>query len=176
MVDRSSKTSDLFIQQLTEKQLPLRVYIFSALGNHAHGQDVLQKTNLALWRKADEYDPERPFLPWAMGIARFEVLAFFRDRQRDRHLFEPDVAEAMLSRAAIQMDELPARQAALRRCVSEIAPEHRQWLDLRYLRGGSLAEIAEKAGRTVDSVKSAMMRVRKSLRKCIERRLIADEG
>ena len=50
-------------------------------------------------------------------------------------------------------------------------PEHQQLLDRRYAKGYSIREIAETKHRSADAVKSLLLRLRKSLRKCIEQRL-----
>jgi len=34
--------------------------------NAADADDVLQETNLVLWRKTADFDPAREFMPWAM--------------------------------------------------------------------------------------------------------------
>ena len=64
------------MQLLTGTQSRLYAYICSLIGGAAGARDVLQETNLVLWDKAQEYDPARPFLPWAYRIAYLQVLAY----------------------------------------------------------------------------------------------------
>ena len=42
--------------------------------------DLFQQTAMVLWRKHEQFDPSREFLPWALGIAHNEVRRFFRRR------------------------------------------------------------------------------------------------
>ena len=71
----ASDKTEQFVQQLAENQNRLYGYVYSLVGDHAQAADVVQETNMVLWRKLDEFDPQRPFLPWAFTIGRFQVLA-----------------------------------------------------------------------------------------------------
>ena len=64
-----------FVTQITKVQRQLHAFILSMVWNPAEAEDVLQETNLVLWEKAAEYDPSRPFLPWAMRFAQFQAMA-----------------------------------------------------------------------------------------------------
>ncbi len=169
-----SLPTDEFIQLLTAHQPQLRGVVMAGLGSHADCEDVLQRTNLAIWRKASDFDPTRSFIAWAIGIARFEILSFIRDRRRDRHVFSPELVELLLVEAETQLDRVPERTLALRGCVAELPVRSRDLLVLKYVQGQGIREIAEATGRTLDSVKSLLLRVRKLLAECIERRLEAE--
>ena len=51
-------TTEQFVQQLAEHQSRLFGYVYSMLGDHSRAADVLQETNLVLWRKNAEFDPD----------------------------------------------------------------------------------------------------------------------
>lgn len=173
MAPASTTPSDDFIQQLTGSQTSLRAMILASLGNHADCQDVLQKTNLVIWKKASEYDPEREFLAWAFGIARFEVLAFIRDRQRERLMFREDVAELLAAVVEAQAESISHRQMALRDCLRELPAQSRKLLDFKYVRGNTTQQISEETGRSIDGVKSVLLRIRKLLGDCVKQRIEA---
>ena len=96
MSDERSEALEAYVQELTANQSRLRGFILASLGNYADAADVLQRTNLVLWKKAGEFRPGAEFLPWGLTIARYEVLSFLRDGQRDRHVYSTAVAELML--------------------------------------------------------------------------------
>ena len=89
---RTDKTEH-FVQQLATHQNRLYGYVYSLLGDHSRAADVLQETNIVLWRKIDEFQTDKSFLPWAFAIARFQVLAHLRDHNRDRLLLDAELAE-----------------------------------------------------------------------------------
>ncbi len=86
---------EYFVQQITEHQDRMYGYIFSLLGDHSRASDVLQESNLVLWRKKAQFETGQPFLPWALAIAKFQVLAHVRDRARDRCVLDPKLVEQM---------------------------------------------------------------------------------
>ncbi len=58
---------------LTQHQDALFRYIYSLVTREADARDILQETSVALFRKWDQYDTARPFLPWAYRFAYFQV-------------------------------------------------------------------------------------------------------
>jgi RNA polymerase sigma-70 factor (ECF subfamily) len=168
MSDSETSGLDVFIQELIKGQSRVRAYILAALGNHADADDVLQRTNLVLWKKAGEFRPGADFVPWALGIARFEVLSFLRTRRRERHVFSADVALLMLDAAAEVIHAPGDRQIALAKCLERLPGRSRNLLWQRYNQEKSIKEIASETGRTDDSVKCHFLRLRKALERCID--------
>ena len=166
--------SEAFIQHLTEHQTRLYGYVYSLLGDHNRASDVVQETNLLLWRKMGEFDPAKPFLPWAFAIARFQVLAHLRDHQRDRMLLDSELAETMSAAVEQQAETIESARAALRQCMQSLTPANRELVEQRYYRATPLTEVAEKVDRTVGAIKVALLRIRRRLAECVQHRMAAD--
>ena len=47
----SPETTEKFVQRLTANQTRLYGYVYSLLADHSRTADVVQETNLVLWRK-----------------------------------------------------------------------------------------------------------------------------
>ena len=167
----NSDKTEHFVTRLTENQNRIYGYIFSLLGDHARAADVLQETNLVLWRKLEEFEVARPFLPWAFAIARFQVMAQLRDQKRDRLLLDDQLAEKLCEEVATQSEQLEAIQEALRPCLALLTATNRSLVNRKYFKSKSISEIAEEAGRTVGSIKVALVRIRRQLAECVEKRL-----
>ncbi len=161
-------TLDVFIQMLATHQPHLRGYILASVGNYAHCEDILQQTNLVLWKKCGEFRPNAEFLPWALAIARYEILAFIRDKQREHLVFHPDVASLMMEVSMPASQQINERQEALRGCIKRLPERQREVLELCYVANICMREIAKTTGRSVDGVKSLLVRIRKALKSCIE--------
>jgi RNA polymerase sigma-70 factor (ECF subfamily) len=83
------------------------------LRSEADAADAAQQAMTRILERASEYDPKRPALPWALGIAGWECRTLLRKRVRRRESpdatgaepvqpgFEDDLAEADLARAAV---------------------------------------------------------------------------
>ncbi|MEY2598285.1 MAG: polymerase sigma factor SigV [Verrucomicrobiota bacterium] len=159
---------DAFVHALTEAQLPLRAYCEAALGHGEDAKDAWQRTNVALWRKAAQWNPEVPFVSWALAFAKFEVLAVIRDRQRERVLFDSDVAELMAEAALEQTPAALPRSAQLAVCLEKLSGKQRDLLNLHYVSGLSMAEIAENQKMGLSAIKVFLLRVRRALADCIQ--------
>ena len=166
-----SEKTEFFVQQIAEHQNRLFGYIYSMLGDHARASDVVQETNLVLWRKKDEFRSGKPFLPWALAIARFQVLAHVRDRGRDRCLLDAELVAALADETEQQVEHLETIQQSLRLCLAELTPNNRDLIQRRYFRSASINEIASALDRGVSSVKVALLRVRRRLAECVRQRM-----
>jgi RNA polymerase sigma-70 factor, ECF subfamily len=165
---------EAFVRALTECQAALHGYCQAALGHSEEAKDAWQRTNVVLWRKAHEWDRTTKFLRWALGVARFEVLAVIRDRQRERLVFDGDVAELMADAAAAEAEAHGPRYEALAHCVDKVLPRQREVLVAHYVFGQPLPEVAASHGMGLSAVKVLLFRLRRSLADCIERQLIKE--
>src|SRR5580698_3875418 len=109
-----------FLLQLTNHQSAMYAAVVSMLGGAEGAQDVLQETNAALLEKALEYDPTRPFVPWAVGFARTQVLAWRKRQTRDRLVLDDELFEAVADRLATDPPAPNQRLEALERCLGKL--------------------------------------------------------
>jgi RNA polymerase sigma-70 factor (ECF subfamily) len=163
--------TERLVQQIAEHQNRLFGYIFSMLGDHTRASDVLQETNLVLWRKQAEFRSGDPFLPWAFAIARFQVLAHVRDRGREKCLLDSELVEALAAETAKQAEQFEAVRHALRTCLSQLTPANQELVQQRYFHATPIDKLAESLGRGTSAVKVALLRIRRSLAECIQRRI-----
>jgi RNA polymerase sigma-70 factor, ECF subfamily len=169
--EEGESSLDYFIHELTVAQTSLRAYILASLGRVSDVADVLQRTNLSLWKNASSFRPGAKFMPWAITIAKYEILSYCRDRSRDRHVFPEDIAALMLETASEVCPDFSDRQAALQECLGRLPSKQHSLLELRYYDGRSISQIADVLNRTENAVKCTLVRVRRSLQQCIESRL-----
>lgn len=173
MVDTSSvqNRGDRFIVELTKCQNRLYAYILSLLPDRERAHDVLQETNLVMWRKADQFEDGTSFHAWACKIAYFEVLAERRRRCKDRHVFTESLLELVSNDAVSRLSDFDGRAVALEECLEHLEPQERERLLERYRSGGSVSSLAEKAGVTPGAAAVALYRIRKLLLQCVQRKL-----
>ena len=163
-----------FMQQLTGCQSRLYAYICSLTGEAAAARYVLQETNLALWDKAREYDPSRPFLPWAYRIAHLQVMAYRKRCTRSRLVFDDELVGELAVEALDRDGDDDLRLEALGHCVEKLPESRRELLDMRYLHGEPVDRIAGRLRKAPNVVAASLYRIRKALLECIESRLAAE--
>jgi len=62
-----------FVAHLTASQGRIRGFIVTLMPGSPDVGDVLQETNLTLWKSRARYRPGTNFLAWAFTVARLEV-------------------------------------------------------------------------------------------------------
>ena len=155
----------------TKAQPFVAAYVGSLVPDFHLAEDVLQQVAVILVRKFDQYDPAQPFLPWALGIARREVLKQQRQRARDRHVFSDAFAEQLSVTYEKMAGQFDGYQHALLGCLKELDERAKKALDLRYSDDLSPAAVAERMLVTPGAARVLLHRARTSLRECIQRRL-----
>jgi RNA polymerase sigma-70 factor, ECF subfamily len=158
----------------TQAQPAVSALIGSTVIDFHDAEDLLGQVAETVVTKADEYDASRPFIPWAMGIARYRILQYFERRRADRHVGFDDETLRLLAESHSELAEgAPARLAALRQCLGQLQGKSKRVLEMRYLHDHGASWIAEKMGMTQGAVWTLLHRARKALADCIDRRLAA---
>jgi RNA polymerase sigma-70 factor (ECF subfamily) len=166
-----------FAELVRQHQSQLFGYIHSLLRNLNDADDVFQQTTLILWRKFAEYDRGRSFLSWACGVARFEVANFLRARNRQKLYFTDELNLLLIeAHAEVLHEELEERRDALTRCAAKLRANDRKLLDDCYRDDTNVAQVAEREGRSPQSVHNSLRRIRRALFECIRRTLAHDAG
>lgn len=164
-----------FIRLLTGSQQKLHAFILSLVGNRADADDVLQEANMVMWQKHNEFDLDTNFDAWAFTVARYQVMAHRKKKQRSRLHFDDDLVQ-LLAKDGDEFftDDHDPRKAALSKCLRKLKPEQRALVAERYEPGGCVNDIAAREGRSPKAVSESLRRIRRSLLKCIERTISSD--
>jgi RNA polymerase sigma-70 factor (ECF subfamily) len=162
---------DEFVRLLAQNQRRLYVYVHTLVPHHADAEEVLQNTNLVLWREFGTFEPGTNFAAWACRVALNQVLAWRKKRQRDRLQFSDAALAAVAAEADDRADELDDRSRVLSGCIEKLPAEHRELLRLRYGEGGSIETVAAAMRRTVDATYRVLSRIRHTLHECVTRTL-----
>ncbi len=171
----SAPKAERFAQLLATCQRRVFLYALGLLHNAADAEEVLQETNLVLWKKFDEFQPGTDFDRWACRVAHYEVLKFREKRSRTAKLFSETFIEALAIVAENGFDQLEPRRAALARCLGKLHDMDRRLIMERYQGQATTESVAHALGRSVQGTRKALHRIRMALLACIERTLAAEE-
>ena len=161
--DRTEQFVGLFVRH----ERAVFQFIFSLLPNEADAQDVMQNVAIALWRKFDEYDASKPFLPWACRFAHYEVLSHRRQQNRQATLLDQDVLEQVAdtylnARAAVNQP-----YEALQHCLEKLPDHDRELIHEHYAGRFTIRELAERRKASVHTLYKAFQRIRRWLFDCV---------
>jgi RNA polymerase sigma-70 factor (ECF subfamily) len=169
--------------------LLVRIQVGRRLSRKVDADDLLQEVGLEIHRKIAIFrgSTEREFLSWVrrmIGSILANQLRHFlgtkaRDLRLERALVdELDHSSQALNASLIAPQSTPSQQAVRREQAVLLAdalqglPEnYREVIILRHLEGLSFPDVAQRVGRTEDSVKNAWLRALARLRRTLEERL-----
>ena len=72
-----------FVELLTRYDQALTAYVMSLVPSGNDAEDILQETELALWRSFDTYQSHTDFGAWARKTALHRVLDYRKRKQRE---------------------------------------------------------------------------------------------
>lgn len=166
-----NQTNEQFIAEVTRCQSRLRGLIRCLLVGHQNVEDVLQETNMVLWKKADEFEMGTDFWAWASRVAKFQVMSHWKKLKRDRHVYDVDLLDELASVAVRRLADLDQREDALQKCLESLPAPQRQLLEMRYGLDQTVNAVATAIGRPEGSIRQTLYRLRVALLNCVERRL-----
>lgn len=175
MMSDVSKVPVEFVQRLTAAQSALYAFICGLMGGMEQAADVLQETNLVLWNRAGEYDPGRPFLPWAYTLARWQVMAWRKQQMRSRLVLDDDLVAKVAAEMEAGAGAVEAELRALERCLAALPGRQRELIAARYERGETVRAMAVRLGQPENALAAAFYRIRRALHHCITTTMATEE-
>jgi RNA polymerase sigma-70 factor (ECF subfamily) len=178
MLSSSSDTErhHRFLRLFTAHEPALRAHVRRLVPSRADADDVMQEVSVVLWDKFDTFEEGGDFRDWAFGVARFEVLAWMRDRGRDRLVLDEEAVARIAEEASVDEPRLERQREALEQCMQKVPAAQRGLLMLAYQEGESIQEIARQSGRSTAGFYQWLHRMRRLLLDCIRRSLFNEEA
>jgi len=164
---------ETFVQLVVSHQAALHAFVLSLLPGNPEADDVVQEVNAAVWKKRGEFEIGTNFKAWMFSVAKFKVMALWRDQKRRKVWAVPEETLSKLLEDAAEecFEASDPRHEALRECIQQLRPEDRGLVLRRYFEGHSLKQVAAEVGRKADNLKGTLHRIRMSLRACVRSKL-----
>jgi len=169
MIPAENKKHDQFLRLYVAHEEALTAFVRTLVPSRDDAREVMQEVAMLLWRKFEELTQSSDFRPWAFTVARFKVMSWVRDRQRDRLVFDEEVLALLADEVADHADAYEAERRALEACVQKLDRAQRTLLDAAYAPGARIDALSAEAGRTPMSLYKALHRIRLALMDCTDR-------
>lgn len=140
------------------------------LADRAEAEDALQDVFVAIWRRAQSYDPAlASAMTWLVTLTRNRAIDRLRQRRDSTH-HEP----TGLDQVSDEGSDPPAAAEAseeyrlLQRCLDELDANHRRSVRDAFFSGATYKELAELHQVPLGTMKSWIRRALMQLRTCLE--------
>lgn len=147
-------------------QRPVYNLTYRMLGTPEEAEDAAQEAFLRAYARLGQYDPNHKFSTWLFSIANHHCIDRLRKRRKTFISIDDNPVLQNLQNESPEPEEnvLDAEQASeLQALLSQLEPEYRTPLILRYWEECSYEEIAQSMDLTVSAVKSRLFRARKQM-------------
>ena len=131
-MDEENPQHERFVRLFAVNEPAIRAFVRKLVPKRDDACDVIQEVAIALWRKFDASWGELDFRKFAFSVAHYEVLAWRRDRARDRHVLDEDVLMLLAEESVEMEDSLAAQRKALKSCLEKLAEPQRKLLLAAY--------------------------------------------
>ncbi len=140
---------------------------YRMLGDRTEAEDATQEAFIRAYHNLQRYDPARPFKTWLLSITSHYCIDIIRKRRMSLLSFD-DLLPGQMMNATDHgnvEDRVVEHEsvAAIQRMLSQLRPDDRAIIILRYWNDMSYEDIAEVLDATVSVVKSRLFRARQAL-------------
>jgi RNA polymerase sigma-70 factor, ECF subfamily len=167
MNDQDSQTREELTRLWRHAEPTVEAFVFASIARLDDAEDVMQQTALTIARRFKEYDASRPFVAWALWLAKTQVIDCYRRRQRDKVVFSEPFLDHLADSFAKPTVEIFERRLALQQCVERLPDKSRRILALKYVDKQDIDHIAQAVESTSGSVRVMLHRLRNLLADCV---------
>ncbi len=168
------RSTEQFVELLGRHERQLGAYVLTLVADWNDAHDILQEVRIRLWQQFDQYDAAGDFGAWARSIAYYQVRTQKARGARQRLQFSEEVMDLLADEASMLSHHVDDRQAALSACLEKLNSEQRELLTCCYQGDMTPRQVAKQQGRGYEAVRKSLLRVRHTLRECIEQNMKSD--
>ena len=168
-LEQASKGDKVAFGQLVEAyQTPVYNLAYRMLNNTGEAEEAAQEAFIRAFTRLESYDPSHKFSTWLLSITSNYCI----DQLRKRRALLLSIDEPLPPHPALHSDGAKGpeaqvmnseQQEMVQSLLSELQPDYRQAIVLRYWYELSYDEIAEMMDTTVSAIKSRLFRARRQL-------------
>jgi len=165
----SPKTEE-FLRLLGAHERSLFAYVYALAPGWQDAEEVMQRLRIRIWQQFDQYETDKPFDAWARAIAYYLVLAFRKEKSRQREFFAERILEAVSSEFEKHQERSNERRDALLGCLEKLEGQKREIVHAYYSSARQESEpLARSLEMTPNALRQSLFRIRRTLLDCVER-------
>lgn len=138
-------------------------------GDAATAEEISLDTFLQVWRQAQRFDSQHGTIAsWIFSIARSRAIDRVRAATAVKRKLSNEMVIAAPEQRPDELAELAQKQRLVRQALESLNAPQRRALELAYYEGLSHAQIAERLGEPLGTIKTRIRQAMTVLRKMLE--------
>ena len=173
--EKAVPKTEHFLKLLGAHERSLFAYVYALTTNWQDTEEIMQRVRIRIWQQFEQYDVDKPFDAWARAIAYYLVLAYRKEKSRQREFFTERVLEAVSAQFDAHLEHANDRRDALLSCLDKLDGRKRDLVTTYYSSVRQTGEtVANKLSMTPNALRQSLFRIRKVLVDCVERTIRAE--
>jgi len=156
----------------------IRAFLTRYLFDRSIVDDIAQEVFLSAVTGIQTLQDDNSAKAWLMSIARFKAIDYLRAKTRNPTETSDDIDSLLTARQLARMQDLHETSddrteivTTLRNCIDQLSGTSRNLVVQYYFQRTSAESLAQTLNRKPGTVRMALLRIRKSLAKCIKSQL-----
>lgn len=166
--------TERYVALMNQHQVQLVTYVESLGLEYQAAQDLVQETNLILWRKRGDFRAGSSYWAWACKVAYHQVLHHRRSKGRDKLVFSEELLEQLADVSRSRLESYDDHKRQLRLCLKELPPRQRSVIEWRYREDNAVNAIAKRLDMTPNAISKLIQRARIALLDCVRHKLAVE--
>ena len=169
---RNSDTNEykIFIKLYLANERRIYGFVRALVPNWSDVDDVIQETAAVLWSKFDQFHKGTNFSAWALKIAHFQVLNYYKNQKKDKLYFSDEML-SLLAEKNFKNPNTDERLSILKKCLQKLKAYELSLIQLRYEPDGSTRKVAEQTGKQLHVLYRLYNKIHAKLLFCIRQKL-----
>jgi RNA polymerase sigma-70 factor (ECF subfamily) len=173
--ERPSPKTEQFLKLLGAHERSLFAYVYALAPNWQDAEEIMQRVRIRIWQQFGQYDVEKPFDAWARAIAYYLVLAYRKEKSRQREFFTEQILEAVSDEFEAHLGKAGDRRDALLQCLDKLDSQKRDLVMSYYSSARHTTEaVANSLSLSPNALRQSLFRIRKVLLECVQRTMQAE--
>lgn len=161
--DQGEARQKQFMALFIRERPRLRTFTYSLIPVAEEAEDILQEVSLLLWKKFDEYEPDRCFYRWAAGFTYYCACNYRRSSARSRVLYSHELACVLIDQRVTRPRNEVDHMEALRQSMTDLTKRDLRLLAAIYEAGMNADEVAKRIGQQTGTVYNRLSAIRRKL-------------
>ncbi|AQQ09317.1 RNA polymerase sigma factor [Sedimentisphaera cyanobacteriorum] len=167
--DRRDEDTNRFLRLLIKHEKRVYAFILSLVSNSNDADDIMQEVTTVMWKKFPNYKETMNFRSWAMTIAKYQVLSFYKKNKNRKVRFSSDLLD-LIEQDYCSREPVDEQSELLELCIKELKTQDRDIIRLRYEDNLTLKSIGAKISKSARAAHYALARIHKLLMNCVNRK------
>lgn len=167
----SAQDYHLFIKLYLANERRIYGFVRALVPNWSDIDDIIQETAAILWSKFDHFEKGTDFSAWALKIARYQILNYYKTQRKNKLYFSEEMIEVLAEKSLTKNPNIDERLSILKKCLQKLKSYELSLIQMRYEPGSSTKRVAEQTGKELHFLYRLFNKIHAKLLLCIRQTL-----